>query len=322
MDLAPPKNHFDGINEQGNLSYWEKIGDLDIGDGVNFPLIVGFSSGRASSSPYLGDGWILPLLESSIVQVDTKRFLMVLPDGLKVRFRRKDETAITLTGQGGWMAQLGQNTLTAWASCGWKIVFTEGKITSITTPQNQQLTYTYQNGIVKEIDINGSPLLNILTDSTGNVSGLSFAGKQIAFGKGQKPNVESINGQTVVGEFKPSLNKVILPDGTTDKFTYAVDSKLVPTLAISGIHNRLFSWDPLTRLLVKDGDWTYKVVPSDKEFSDAQITRIGKDGASEYWYRDVRAGQEITQDVNGTKITKEYFSTGLLRGQLRKIEEN
>jgi hypothetical protein len=317
-----PRGHFDGVDEQGKVSYWEKIADVDLGKDIKIPLIMGFESARNSSSPYLGAGWTLALLDSSIVQIDDKRFMMVQPDGWTSRLGRKKAEDTILSGQKGWMASINGNQVTVWATCGWKMVFTDGKITSIETPQNQVLSYVYEGGIVKEIDADGVPILKVSIDpTTGIVNGLSVNNKQIGLVEGQKPSVENINGQNVVGEVKQSLQKLTFADGSSETFKFAVNSKLLPTLDISGINSRSFSWDPATQLILKDGEWSYKVLPSLEQFSNAQITRQNNEGQSEYWFADGHNGREITRDINGITTTKEVFTSGFLRGRTRKIEE-
>jgi len=322
LDWNVPQNHFDGVNEQGKLFYWEQIGDLELSDGLNIPLTMGFSSGRTSSSPYLGKGWILPLLESNLVQINSKLFLATLPDGVKIRFWRAKETDTTLTGQAdGWMAELGDNSTTLWAECGWKIVYSNGRIASITTPQNQKLIYNYKGGVATDLDLDGKPILNAIMDDSGNVFGISFNNKRISFAKSQKPNVESINGQKVIGEIDSSLNRVTFDDGTADIFNFAVDSALNPTLTVSGNHDRSFSWDPLTQLILKDGAWSYNIISGVGMFDNAQITRKNSQGQSEFWYHDKKAGEEITQELDGTKKITKAFVSGVLRGKIRSIEE-
>jgi hypothetical protein len=329
LDWKLPQNHFDGVNEWGNLAYWQKIGDLDLGDGLKVPLNIGFNSAHTSSSPYLGDGWSLAFLEANVVQIDDNHFVMTMPDGRKARFRRQnktsapeDEATETLRGGGGWLAQVSQNTFTVWAQCGWKMVFTDGKISSITTPKNQQITYNYKNGIVTEVDKDNAPILNVINDAKGGVSGLSFSGKQIGFEEGDKPNVENIGGQTVIGHVSQSLAKVTLADGTSDNYKFSVDSKLTPTLTVSGLNNRSFAWDPVSKLILKDGDWSYKITPGTQLFANAQVerTKISAPTQKEYYYDDNYQGVLTEQGIDGVKqITQFFVGAGPLKGRTRSV---
>ena len=322
LDWSVPHSHFDGVDEQGKLSWWQKIGSVDLGQGLTIPLIIGFESSNNNVSPYLGDGWTLAFLDSHMVQIDSKRFLMVQPDGWTSRFGRKDDTATLLTGQKGWLASISGNSITVWAKCGWKLVYTNGKISSISTPLNQELDYVYgPGGVVKEVDLNSSPMLTVDTDSTGVVDKLRVNGKTIAIAQGPRPFIETINCQNVVGELKPSLKQLTLMDGTTEKFKFGVDANLIPTLEISGATSRSFSWDPVSRLIASDGSWTYQIIPSKKQFSNAQISRIDAKKGSESWFHDSPNGQETTQALDGTKTTARWFTSGLLKDSIRDITQ-
>jgi hypothetical protein len=324
MDWTIPTNHFSGVNGKGYVAFWEKIGNLDFGDGLKVPLIIGFNSSRSSSSPYLGYGWTLALLESHLVQVNNNLFLMTLPNGFNVRLNRKSDTDSTLSGEGGaWMGEIGEHTTTLWADCGWKLVFSDGKLTSIITPSNQELTYLYQGGIVREIDKSGAPLLKVSIDQAGEVDGIDFNSRHISIAEAQKPYVERLNGQNVVGAVTPSLHTLTFPNGSSETFKFAVDASLQPTLEISGIATRSFTWDPATKFILKSGDWSYKIAPaeSDGPFSNAQITRINSKGQSEYWYYDRLNGTVTAVGQDGVKRIREFFVSGLLFNKTRKITE-
>jgi hypothetical protein len=60
LDWTLPQAHFEGVDENGYVAYWEKIGQADLGDGLVIPVNIGFNSHRETSSPTLGKGWILP----------------------------------------------------------------------------------------------------------------------------------------------------------------------------------------------------------------------------------------------------------------------
>src|SRR5689334_19404920 len=108
-----PKDHFNGVNESGSVSYWEQVGELDLSDGLKIPLVIGFESSRESVSPYLGHGWILALLDSNIVQTDENNFKMTLPDGYTLSFARERQAPSLLSGQAGWKAEIKNQTITA-----------------------------------------------------------------------------------------------------------------------------------------------------------------------------------------------------------------
>jgi hypothetical protein len=179
LDWNLPTNHFDGVNEQGYVAYWEKVGDVDFGDDLKLPLVIGFRSNKENGapSPYLGAGWILPLLESNFVQTGENSFVMMQPDGWNNLFLRRDDT--TLNGSAGWMAEIKGNTITAWAKCGWKLEFFKGHIVSMTTPKNRKFEFVYSGSVVTAVRENGVAKLTAEQESTGKVKALLFNGKRI-----------------------------------------------------------------------------------------------------------------------------------------------
>ena len=44
-----PQSHFDGVDEQGRVNYTEKIGDLDLGEGLVIPLYILFECIRVGN---------------------------------------------------------------------------------------------------------------------------------------------------------------------------------------------------------------------------------------------------------------------------------
>lgn len=319
-----PTNHFDGVNEQGYVSYWEKIGEVDLGNDLKLPLIVNFRSNRESSSPYLGQGWLLALLESNIFQVDENKFMMVQPDGLQRWFWRDKPGSTTLDGQGRWKAEIKGNTITAWATCGWKLSYNKGRIASITTPKSRKLEFVRSGAVnlVTEIRENGAAVLRVETDSrTNKVSGLAFNNQHIGIELADKPRVEALNGRNLIGMMDKSLNKLMLPGGTARSYEFAVNDKIQPTLKITNKADkeRLFTWNPTTKQIASDNDWTYKITGANA-LANAAIGRTNVKKQTEYWFLDEAKGQETTQDIDGIKNTTSWFTSGVLVGKIRKKE--
>jgi len=96
IDWILPRSHFEGVNEQGHVLYCEKIGDLDVAKDLQIPLHIMFKSEWMANSPYLGKGWMLPLLESRIEQMTERsyrlwqhyRAIQTAERELKARVRR------------------------------------------------------------------------------------------------------------------------------------------------------------------------------------------------------------------------------------------
>ena len=322
LRLEKPHAHFDGTDEQGHVLFVDTLGSLDLGNDLKLPIYAMFRSDWQGASPYLGQGWMLPLLESKIVQIDDNTFQLWQPDGWYQYMGRDSTTNTILNGQGGWKAEINGDTITAWAPCGWKLTYSSGKITSIITPKNQVLDIVYRNDKAAEIDLNGAPILVIGTDSqTGLVNSLQFNKNTITLEQADKPQIQTLNGQNVVGSVSKSLSKITFSDGKLDQFRFSVDDKVQPLLAIGdgGPNVRTFGWDPASALITKDNDWTYQITPLSTG-RDSAFARKNAFGQRESWFNDPSKGQEVTE-ISGVKTTTSRFTSGILTGKVRKIEE-
>ena len=188
-----PTNHFDSVNERGFLSYWAQISTFDFGNGLEIPLIVNFRSNRDSISPYGGYGWLVTLLESSVVQLEENRFMVVQPDGWNRYFGRKSASDTTLLGDGGWAAELKGNRFAAWANCGWKLVYVNGKISSMVSPQNRSFDWVRSGDRVTEIREGGTAKLAVKWNDAGTeMTAIEADGRKVTFERKNKTRVQTV----------------------------------------------------------------------------------------------------------------------------------
>lgn len=318
----PPSNHFDGVNERGFVSYWEQIDSIDLGDDLKLPLIINFRSDNGASSPYLGAGWMLALLESRIYQIDDRNFVMIEPDGDNRYFSRQDAKSTVLKDNGGWMAEIkDDNTIVASAECGWKLTFQNGKLISIQTPENRKLDFIYDGGRVVEIKEGSKSCLRAIVDTaSGLVTGLQYNDRNVTFDLKDRPVVQNLAGQNVVASMSPSLHGINGVPGGLHQYNFGTDDKLQPIFKVSDL-NRVFTWNPVTNLIVSDTGWDYNIQPGTEAFANAAIQRTNAQGGTELWHYDRTTGEEIAQGIDGVKIVTSYFKGGLLDGKLRKVEQ-
>ncbi len=310
LDWSPPTNHFDGVDEQGYVEYWEKVADVDFGDGLKLPMEIGFRSHyeNGAPSPYLGAGWVIPLLEANFVQTGENSFEMLQPDGWTNLFLRKDTT--TLNGSAGWMAQINGDTITAWARCGWKIQFYKGHIVSMTTPKNRTFEFVYSGDMVTAIRENGATRLGVEQDTHEKVMALVFDNRRLEITKDQKPRVQKIAGQNLLAGMDESLKSISPSVGPDKTFEFAVSDKIQPTLKITSdtVKDRLFTWDPSTKKIVNG--------PS----ANAAIRRANGIKQSEYWFHDDLKGCETTETIDGSQTIRKWFVGGAPSGMFRSSE--
>ena len=298
---------------QGYVFHVEPLGEIDLGNGLVLPLRAIFRSESNASSPYIGQGWDIPLLESHIVQIDDREFRMVEPTGWFRLFWRDGKDPALLHGQNGWKAEIKGNTITAWADCGSKIVFNTGKITQLQL-ENRTFDYQYSGNRVSEIREGGRMVLKV------EGAGLSYGGQLIRFELGDKPRVQNVKGQNVIGTVDRSLSKMHLSDGSARSYEFSVNDKMEPTLKVKD--GRLIVWDPTTRRIKQDGEWTYQIKPAESDlFAYAAIERTNSSNENEFWLKDISKGTEVIQNANGFKRERKWFVAGKLTGRNREIAD-
>lgn len=141
----------------------------------------------------------MALLESNIVQIDERKFLLTQPDGISRQFWRKTPNDALLQGQGGWKGEIKGNSIALWAECGWKFTFVDGKNTSITTPKNRTLTLIQTSGKTSEIRENGKSVLKVNFDpASGFAKELRYGSNLVGLEMGEKPRVDVIQGLPVI----------------------------------------------------------------------------------------------------------------------------
>ena len=324
VEWKVPKDHFDGVNEYGYVSYWDKIGDLDLGEGLVIPLSIGFQSDREWSSPYLGYGWMMPLFDSNIVQTGENSFELTAPDGYTMPFGRDGNKPTVLNGVKGWKGEISSDTITLWASCGWKLTYKKGKISSIGSPTGKSLLISRDSdGVATEASYDGKVLIRTQRDFNGVVTGVILGEKPIEFEQAEKPRIQSVQGKNLVAGKDLSLATVKKQGNIEKTFVFTVSPELQPKLLIrsSGTEQREIVWDAATRLMRSDGPWAYDIKQSLTKGYNASITRRNKSNQEEVWFLDSAGNQEITQTADGIKKIITWFPSGKLAGKRRNVTE-
>lgn len=335
LDWTLPGNHFEGVDPHGYVSYWERIGEVDFGDGLNLPLQVNFNSGRELGRPsrYLGAGWLFPLLESRFVQWDEDHFYMLQPDGLNNLFVRTEANGTILDGSAGWKAEIRGDVITAWAACGWKLVFASGRVTSMSTPKGRRFDWVYEDERVSEIREGGVTRIKAKAAANGHLATLDLAdGQRVVFSQDKKPRVQNVGGQNVIVGVEDCLSGTTLLNGEKRSYTFGTDQKTMPTLQVDNTainendagtskHPRVLTWNPETKFIVRDDDWTYQIKQYESSGDNVEIGRTNTGGQKQQWFVNTKKGEETTLDVNGVKTVKTWYVSGFLEGKTRKIEE-
>jgi len=171
---------------------------------------------------------------------------------------------------------------------------------------------------VTEIREKGSTVLRVKSDVVnGSVTGLIFGDKEVDFSQGQRPQVQKIKGQNLVGGMAAALSQVKNSESGTKSFAFSVDEKLNPTLTIND--NRTITWDADTKRILKDGSWSY-IISGGNPMEYASIARKDGSGKDELWFIDIPKGIETTK-VDGKTLVKKWFLRGPASGTVRSITQ-
>ena len=320
LDWTLPTNHFDGVEEHGYVSYWEKIGEADLGDKLVIPININFNSHREAISPILGKGWMVALLESHVEPLDENSMKVVMPDGWNFYFYRNGNTE-TWGGNAGWVGETNNTVFTIKAPCGWSIKFDGGKIQKIGSNTNRTLSYKYNGPVATEVDLDGKAFVQVENNtSTGLPGDILIGGQKIDIATAQRPRIMTKLNQNLVTGFDQSLSALQWPDGRKESFTFGTDKNLNPTLAITPVDgiDHTFTWDAATRQIRFDGNWSYNL---QQVGGHLRFNRVLSQGQSESYENDGATGLTIEKSLNGNDIATYRFVSGLLIGRIRKVEE-
>lgn len=318
IEWNEPKSHFDGVDYQGHVMLVEHLGEIDAGRGLKLPFYAVFGSNSGNNSPYAGYGWTVPLLEARIVQVDEGTFKLDQPDGWFRLFWRVKNSPNILQGQGGWKAEIRGDTITAWADCGSKLTFSKGWLVSMQL-KDRRFDFVHERGRVAAIREAGRTILRVEEDTiTGAVKGFWLNdSRRIWIERTKRPRVQIVNHQKLVSGMDLSLSKITTAPEMISIINYAVDENLNPTLRKG---NRLVVWDASSKKIIRDDAWRYEIDKEVSPFDSAAIKRTKANGQSEFWHNDSAKGIETIQ-VNATKKVTYRFSSGILAGLVRQMEE-
>ncbi len=312
LDWSEPVSHFENVDFQGKVHIVRKLGEVE-----KLPIYLIFNSSYGTS-PYVGSGFEIPLLESRIWQVDENRFQMKSPSGWLWIFQRTKYPNV-LEGNAGWKGLIKDDSITVWAPCGDKISFRNGRIVSMQLKADK-IDYVYKNNRVESIQMNGRPILEVKSDDkTGDATGISLPNTRELIGlqlTGNRPKVEVIDGRSVVGRMERCLGKATRTDGSSETFEFGVDEKVRPTINLGG--NRLIVWNQLSKLILKDQESRYESTPGEGTFSNAAIRRINEKNQSDSWNCDGAKGLEIIESLDGTRTETKRFTSGKLAGAIRR----
>ncbi|MEM1159275.1 MAG: hypothetical protein AAGH72_13590, partial [Verrucomicrobiota bacterium] len=330
VDLSAPMNSLGDSNAYGYLQIYYDVEDINWGDGLKIPLRYKFSSELKNPSPYLGQGFWMPMIESSCVLKRESMMRATLPCG-KTMFLRRDQNQKnrfqTLDKEWTGIAQEDQFVISR--ADGWQLHYTDGHLTELHTDTGRILQWVYRNNLVAEIHEAGSSQdapFQVETTSSGGIKGFIINGKkhQIEFDK--KPRVETIQGSRLIAGLDESMSLWKYPDGKTEQFAHEiVQETLTPSFKRTDPYGNesVYTWNPATGHILTDAEgWRYQVGAIKKMYDIPDVSRTNSKGQEEFVKVDNKIGTREKKTLEeGHVIRYAYRSTGVLHGKLRKVEQ-
>ncbi|MDD2707614.1 MAG: hypothetical protein PHV34_06350 [Verrucomicrobiae bacterium] len=119
-----------------------------------------------------------------------------------------------------------------------------------------------------------------------------------------------------------------MADGRTMEFAFGANGDGHPNVRIraTGKEDRTLAWDRQSKLILSDATpsstWMYTVKPGANPRDYAAIERKDlKNNTTEGWWRDNSRGREEIQTSDGIKTIKTWFTSGILAGKPRIVEQ-
>lgn len=317
------RGYFECCDDSGYVLLTEKLADLTIpGESGAVPIYMYFTSENIVPSPYAGL-WRIGIIDMSLVQVGEKQFSMRDPGG-NVTLLSWDKNKSILDGP-GWKGTVTGDRIKLWASCGWSVEFSRGKIARMNTSHNKSLVFNYMDGFVSSVTCDGKTLI-ALGSLKGNTLDITINGKQLGIVKTDQPCVQRVGKADVIRGMEKSLQEITGRGEEESRriYAYPVDEKMRPMITSSGKNDSdtfTLAWDPQTRKIIRWRDWEYTKTRDRKTQWDViELCRKNGKGEIESYYRDIQGGVDITQ--RGIFKRSEYrFTSGPAAGRVRRIED-
>lgn len=330
VDLSAPMNSLGASNAYGYLQVYYDVEDIDWGDGLKIPLRYKFSSELRQPSPYLGQGFWMPMLESTCYLKRESMMRATLPCG-KTMFLRRDRNQPnqfkTLNGE--WTGIMQENQVAISREDGWQLKYTDGRLSELRTDNGRILKWIYRNNLLAEIreaGTSGKAPLQVMSTPSGGIKGFIINGEEHLIQWDKKPRIEEIQGNRLIADLEESMSLWTYPDGKKEQFIHeVVQETLTPYFKRTDPYGKesVYTWNPATGHILTDAEgWKYQIGGTKKQFDIPDVSRTNAEGQEEFVKVDNKVGTREKKTLDeGHVIRYAYRSTGVLHGKLRRVEQ-
>jgi len=296
--LADLRGPYDGTDWLGHAFYTIRLGEAG-----RLPVYACWSSAAGVSSPWLGCGWSLPLVESRVFPIGERTLELHLPDGY-VRYFHKGRDGRFVGGR-YWVADRKEDDVrvTADSKDGLPksvFVFVRGRLVRMECEEGvYEFRHDARNG--DSVISHGKTVLSVRTDpGDPNIVRLEVGGSRITVQKG-------------VGS---RLVELSLADGTRRTFSYGDEGGR----GLFETEGETLMWDAESRALVSRNGCRFSVGRRPNSASGPKIERIDAAGNVESYFHDVLKGVTEETFPDGRKVITRRFTSGDNMGRVRRKE--
>ena len=329
VDLSAPGNELGSADPKGYLQIWREVDGvgLQLGKGSYLPLRYRFST-ESDREGLLGAGFSLPMFEARnvLLREDTMRAYLPCGKGLYL-WRTANDPNKFQTPDKVWTGYATADDFTVSRDDGWKVIYRNGRLVSITSDDNHKFAWSYDGVGGGNVAEDGKIILTMEPGSGGQIADFVFGGKSYKVEYGKRPIFVVVGGQTTLKALAPALVKLELPDGRAQTFEFGLTDERMPKLASMDADgpSAEYTWDGASRHLVTEknpaAEWRYKIGDTKEAFGMPTISRTSGDGKNESTSVNVKEGVYTLQNADGSTVVTRVFKTpGPLYDKVQKVE--
>lgn len=330
------RNALGWADRWGNLSAWFDFDeDLQLGTSREvgqLPMRLQYSSmQRFIAQGVGGDGWWVPLLESTVTEISERSVkLHSLSGTTETLHKNPKDDSLYVTKDQQLKGQVKGDHFEVTDSRGWSFDYVDGRLRSALTTKGDTLRWLYDGSKVTAIESKQfGKLLSVFYDEkSGLLSRIDYnKGASLSFKIGEKPRLVNVLGKTLVDGMQPSIAEIANNAGYRAVGLWEPDMdnglmKLILTEKDGSKPQatRIFQWDAVSGIIKHDGEFSYTVTPNEdgKEIFPF-LERMNNKGQKESYKFDGKKMEAILNKLDGSTVTYQYVGTpGPTFGKLRK----
>ena len=314
VDWRPPENHFKGVDEEGFVSCWDTLANIDFGDGLWVPLHVHFNSAPTAGAGLLGAGWTVPLLESKFTRQNVAIFSIIDSGGKSRTFRASTSSPGIYSGKDGWTAIEEQDSIEIKRPDGWSMTFRKQRLNTFVSPRNHTYQYVYASGRLRGIQQGARLILTVEYDEFNTASSFTFNGVRAAFLYSERPRFLAVGNGIQLGNDR-ALHRSLTESSAERVIDYKLSKYGNPTISVSYAGSaQTWEWDRETMRIVRDSVHRYSVTVDSPEKGTIYVARMTDDSLESRFVDPIRGIQEVISK-NGTRTGTRSHTSGILIGR-------